>query len=163
MTTHIPADLDPALDLVLEREIAAPRDLIFTCWTTPEHLVHWFMPQPHRVVSCELDPRVGGACNTTVDVDGAVMENKGIYLEVIPNEKLVFTDGYSVGWKPAPEPFMTAILVFGELPGGRTKYTAIARHRKADTANQHKAMGFHEGWGIVATQLEAYAQGLMAQ
>jgi uncharacterized protein YndB with AHSA1/START domain len=121
------------------------------------------MPQPHRVVSCELDPRVGGACNTTVDVDGAVMENKGIYLEVIPNEKLVFTDGYSVGWKPAPEPFMTAILVFGELPGGRTKYTAIARHRKADTANQHKAMGFHEGWGIVATQLEAYAQGLMAQ
>ncbi len=57
------------------------------------------------------------------------MENKGVYLEVIPNEKLVFTDAYSAGWKPAPDPFMTAIVTFEDLGGGRTRYTAIARHR----------------------------------
>jgi uncharacterized protein YndB with AHSA1/START domain len=104
--------------------------------------------------------RPGGACNTTFDVDGNIMENNGVYLEVVPNEKLVFTDAYSVGWKPAPEPFMTAIVTFEDLGGGRTKYTAIARHRSPETAKTHKDMGFFDGWGTVATQLEAYAQGL---
>ena len=46
------------------------------------------------------------------------------------------------------------------LEHGRTRYTAIARHRNADTAKAHKDMGFFDGWGTVATQLEAYAQGL---
>jgi uncharacterized protein YndB with AHSA1/START domain len=158
--THGNAGLDPELDLVLVRDLNAPRDLIYACWTTPKHLVHWFVPKPHKVTACTLDVRVGGAFNTTFDVDGAVMENLGVYLEVIPNEKLVFTDAYSAGWKPAAEPFMTAILTFEDLGGGRTRYTAIARHRTKDTARQHKDMGFYDGWGTVADQLEAYAKGL---
>lgn len=155
--------LDPTLDLVLEREIAAPRDLIYTCWTTPEHLVHWFVPKPHKVTACHLDVRVGGAFNTTFEVDGNLMENNGVYLEVIPGEKLVFTDAYTVGWKPAPEPFMTAILTFEDAGPGRTRYRAVARHCNAETAKTHADMGFHDGWGTVVTQLEAYAQGLMQE
>lgn len=155
--------LDPTLDLVLEREIAAPRDLIYTCWTTPEHLVHWFVPKPHKVTACHLDVRVGGAFNTTFEVDGNLMENNGVYLEVIPGEKLVFTDAYTVGWKPAPEPFMTAILTIEDAGPGRTRYRAVARHRNAETAKTHADMGFHDGWGTVVTQLEAYAQGLMQE
>ena len=154
-------DFDPALDLVLSREIAAPRDLLYTCWTTPEHLVHWFVPKPHRVVACTLDPRPGGACNTTFEVDGTTMENHGVYLEVIPNEKLVFTDAYTLGWKPAADPFMTAIVTFTDLGQGRTRYTAIARHRSEQAAQAHREMGFFDGWGTVATQLEGYARGLM--
>lgn len=153
-------DLDPDLDLVLVRELAAPRAVIWRCWTEPEHLIQWFVPKPHKVTACYLDVRVGGACNTTFDVEGAVMENKGVYLEVVPGEKLVFTDTYTEGWKPAAEPFMTAIVTFEDLGGGRTRYTAVARHRNAETARQHRDMGFHDGWGTVATQLEAYAQGL---
>ena len=112
------------------------------------------------MTACDLDVRVGGRCNTTFDVDGNEMQNSGVYLEVVPNEKLVFTDAYTEGWKPAPEPFMTAILTFEDIGGGRTKYTAIARHRNADTAKAHKDMGFYDGWGTVVTQLEEYAQGL---
>lgn len=153
-------DLDPDLDLVLVRELAAPRAVIWRCWTEPEHLMQWFVPKPHKVTACHLDVRVGGACNTTFDVEGAVMENKGVYLEVVPGEKLVFTDTYTEGWKPAAEPFMTAIVTFEDLGGGRTRYTAVARHRNAETARQHRDMGFHDGWGTVATQLEAYAQGV---
>ncbi len=153
-------DLDPDLDLVLVRELAAPRAVIWRCWTEPEHLMQWFVPKPHKVTACHLDVRVGGACNTTFDVEGAVMENKGVYLEVVPGEKLVFTDTYTEGWKPAAEPFMTAIVTFEDMGGGRTRYTAVARHRNAETARQHRDMGFHDGWGTVATQLEAYAQGL---
>ncbi len=155
-------ELDPDLDLVLTRDIAAPRALIYQCWTSEAHLPHWFVPRPHRVTACTLDPRPGGVCNTTFEVDGNVMENRGVYLEAIPNEKLVFTDAYTEGWKPAAEPFMTAILTFEDLGDGRTRYTAVARHRNTETARQHKEMGFHDGWGTVATQLEAYAQGLMS-
>jgi len=153
-------EFDPDLDLVLVRELAAPRAVIWRCWTEPEHLMQWFVPKPHKVTACHLDVRVGGACNTTFDVEGAVMENKGVYLEVVPEEKLVFTDTYTEGWKPAAEPFMTAIVTFEDLGGGRTRYTAVARHRNAESARQHRDMGFHDGWGTVATQLEAYAQGL---
>ena len=154
-------EFDPALDLVLVRELAAPRLVIWDCWTTAEHLMQWFVPRPHRVTACHLDVRVGGACDTTFEVDGTVIENRGVYLEVIPEERLVFTDSYTVGWKPAPEPFMTAIVTFEDLGGNRTRYTAVARHRNAETAQTHAEMGFHDGWGTVATQLEAYARGLM--
>jgi uncharacterized protein YndB with AHSA1/START domain len=155
-------DLDPDLDLVLVRELNAPRAVIWRCWTEPEHLKQWFVPKPHRVTACHLDVRVGGACNTTFDVEGAVMENKGVYLEVVPGEKLVFTDTYTEGWKPAAEPFMTAIVTFEDIGGGRTRYTAVARHRNAESARQHRDMGFHDGWGTVATQLEEYARGMGA-
>ena len=153
-------DLNPETDLVLTREINAPREILYKCWTTPEHLVHWFVPKPHKVTACELDVRPGGKCNTTFEVDGTEMPNNGVYLEVIPNEKLVFTDTYTEGWKPNPEPFMTAILTFEDIGNGRTRYTAIARHRSKETAESHKQMGFYDGWGTVVTQLEEYAQGL---
>jgi uncharacterized protein YndB with AHSA1/START domain len=152
--------LDPALDLVLTRDINAPREILYRCWTTPEHLVHWFVPKPHKVTACELDLRPGGKCNTTFNVDGNEMQNNGVYLEVIPNEKLVFTDTYTEGWKPNPEPFMTAILTFEDIGNGRTRYTATARHRSAEAAKTHADMGFYDGWGTVVDQLEAYAQGL---
>ena len=157
------ADFDPELDLVLERTLSAPRDLIWKCWTTPEHLMEWFVPKPHKVVACSLDLRPGGACNTTFDVEGNIMENKGVYLEVIPGEKLVFTDTYTADWKPKPDPFMTAIITFADAGPGNTLYRAIVRHRSKDAAAQHDAMGFQDGWGTVATQLEAYAQGLHAK
>ena len=152
--------LDPETDLVLIRDINAPREILWMCWTTPEHLVHWFVPKPHRVTDCKLDVRVGGMCNTTFEVDGTKMENDGVYLEVVENEKLVFTDAYTVGWKPNPEPFLTAILTFEDIGNGCTRYTAVARHRSKEAAEQHKTMGFYDGWGTVATQLEEYARGL---
>jgi len=153
-------ELDPDTDLSFTRTLAAPRRLIWDCWTKAEHIPHFFVPSPHRVTAVDLDLRVGGRFNTTFDVDGNIMANHGVYLEVVPQEKLVFTDAYAEGWKPAPDPFMTAILLFSDAPGGATTYTAIARHRSPETARTHRDMGFFDGWGTVATQLEAYARGL---
>ena len=76
MTPQDLPDFDPALDLVLQRDLNAPREVIYDCWTKPEHLIHWFVPKPHRVTACHLDLRVGGACNTTFDVDGTEMVTK---------------------------------------------------------------------------------------
>lgn len=152
-------DLDPKTDLKLERLIRAPRALIWECWTSAEHIPHFFVPRPHRVTACAIDLRVGGRFDTTFEVEGNVMENRGVWLEVVPQEKLVFTDAYSEGWKPAPDPFMTAILMFEDAPEG-TKYTAIARHRSPEACKTHEDMGFFSGWGTVVDQLEAYAQSL---
>lgn len=155
-------DLDPNTDLSFTRTLAAPRQLIWDCWTDPKHVPHFFVPAPHKVTAVDIDLRVGGRFNTTFEVDGNLMDNHGVYLDVVPNEKLVFTDAYTEGWKPAPEPFMTAILLLADAADGNTTYTAIARHRNSESRKSHEDMGFFDGWGTVAAQLEAYAQGLMS-
>lgn len=155
-------DLDPATDLSFTRTLAVPRKLVWECWTKATHIPHFFVPKPHKVTAVDLDLSVGGRFNTTFDVDGTVMNNHGVYLEIVPQQKLVFTDTYTEGWKPAPEPFMTAILLFSDAPGGGTTYTAIARHRTPDICKSHEDMGFFDGWGTVVTQLEEYATGMLA-
>lgn len=155
-------DLDPTTDLSFTRTLAVPRMLIWECWTSPEHIPHFFVPKPHRVTACDIDLRVGGRFNTTFDVDGQQMENNGVWLELIPGRKFVFTDAYGEDWKPAPDPFLTAIVLLDDAPGGGATYTAIARHRSAEACRRHEEMGFFDGWGTVATQLEAYARSLAA-
>jgi len=150
--------LDPNTDLKLERVVDAPRDLLWACWTTPEHIKRFFIPVPHKVTECDIDLRVGGRFNTVFDVDGQEMRNQGVFLEIDPGRKLVFTDGYTEGWKPAADPFMTAILLLEDAGEGQTRYTAIARHATAEKREQHEQMGFHEGWGIVLDQLVAYVK-----
>ena len=153
-------DLDPNTDLSFTRNLDVPRALVWECWTSPEHIPHFFVPRPHKVTACDIELRVGGRFNTTFDVDGTIMENKGVYLELIKEEKLVFTDAYTEGWKPAPDPFMTAILLLEDADDGGTLYKAIARHRSRETAEQHKEMGFYDGWNTVADQLSEYAATL---
>ena len=153
-------ELDPEMDLSFTRILAAPRPLIWACWTQAQHIPHFFIPAPHRVTACDIDLRVGGRFNTQFDVGGTVMDNKGVYLDVVVQEKLVFTDGYTEGWKPAPDPFMTAIILLADADAGQTRYTAIARHRTPEARQSHEDMGFYDGWGQVATQLEAYAKTL---
>lgn len=152
--------LDPETDLSFTRKLAVPRALVWECWTTPEYIRHFFVPRPHEVTSCEIDLRVGGRFNTVMKVGEHEMDNKGVYLEVVDGEKLVFTDAYSEGWKPAPDPFMTAIILLEDDPEGGTTYTAIARHRSPEARKTHEDMGFFDGWGTVVTQLEEYARTL---
>lgn len=152
--------LDPKTDLTFTRTINAPRAHVWECWTTPEHIKNFFVPKPHSIEKCEIDLRVGGKFNTTMNVAGNLMENEGVYLEVENGKRLVFTDTYSEGWKPAADPFMTAIIEFEDDGKGGTIYTATARHRTTDACQSHKDMGFYDGWGTVAAQLEEYAQTL---
>ena len=152
--------LNPETDLSFTRTLNAPRALIWECWTTPEHIKHFFVPKPHSIESCEIDLRVGGRFNTVMNVDGHLMDNKGVYLEVVERTRLVFTDTYTEGWAPVPDPFMTAILDLEDDGDGGTIYTATARHRSPEAKKTHEDMGFFDGWGTVATQLEDYAQSL---
>lgn len=151
---------DPEKDLQLERIIDVPRERVWQCWTTPEHIKHFFIPRPHSIKSCDIDLRPGGRFSTVFVIDGNEINNDGVILEVEEGHKLVFTDGYTEGWTPTAEPFMTAILLLEDAGDGKTRYTAIARHRNAQARQQHEEMGFYVGWGIVVDQLTDYAKTL---
>lgn len=144
---------DPNLDLVLERVVEVPRELIWTAWTTPEHVCKWFCPRPWTVTDCEIDLRPGGIFRTTMrSPEGEEHPNVGCYLEVIPGERLIWTDMLLPGFRPAEQGFMTAIITLETVAEG-TRYTAVAQHRDEETRKQHEEMGFHEGWNAVLDQL----------
>jgi len=56
---------------------------------------------------------------------------------------------------PSEQPFMTVILTFDELPGGRTRYTARVSHWTVADREKHEEMGFHQNWPAAADQLAA--------
>jgi len=158
MTTHATPVQDR--DLILTRIINAPREKVYRAWTEPELLKQWFAPLPYTVEKAEIDVRPGGSSNIVMkDPDGNLMACPGIFLEVIPNEKLVMTDAYTSAWQPSEKPFMTAVVTFEEYEG-KTKYTARARHWTLADKETHEKMGFHEGWGLCADQLESLASKL---
>jgi uncharacterized protein YndB with AHSA1/START domain len=147
---------DPKLDLVLERVVDVPPELVWTAWTTPEHVRHWFVPRPWTITDCEIDLRPGGAFRTTMrSPEGQEFPNSGCFLEIIPNQRLVFTDTLLPGYRPSPNPFFTAVLTL-EPSGKGTRYVAIAIHGNDDTRKKHEEMGFHSGWGTVLEQLVDY-------
>jgi uncharacterized protein YndB with AHSA1/START domain len=126
---------------------------VFRAWTEPELLKQWFTPRPWTAPVAVLDVRPGGS-NLIImrDPDGNEYPNRGVYLEVVPNERLVITDAYTEAWTPSEKPFMTAILTFEDV-NGDTRYTARVLHWSVADREEHEKMGFHEGWGQCADQL----------
>ena len=147
-------------ELSLTRLINAPCDKLFRCWIEPALIVQWFTPPPWRTIHAETDVRPGGASYIVMKgPDGIEMPNRGVYLEVVKNEKIVFTDAYESAWVPSGKAFFTCILTFAD-EGGKTRYSARALHWNAEDSKAHEAMGFHVGWGTATDQLEALAKTL---
>lgn len=157
-----PIRFNPEIDLKLERILDVPAHLLFQAWTTPTHMKHFFCPKPYGTENIEIDLRPGGEISMDiVGPDGQRFPNKGCYLEIVENRRLVWTDAMTGGFRPAEKPFMTGFVDFEDLVDGTTRYTAVALHPNAETKAQHEAMGFHEGWGIVADQLVEYIKTSM--
>jgi uncharacterized protein YndB with AHSA1/START domain len=150
-------------DLVLERIVDVPPELVYKAWTTPKHLMPWFCPKPYRTVECEIDLRPGGIFFAQmVDPQGNKLPAEpGCYLEIVPNRKLVWTSALGPGYRPldasAAPWFFTAVLTF-EPHGSGCKYTATAMHSNSEHAAAHEKMGFSQGWGAVLTQLVDYVK-----
>ena len=152
-------------DLVLERTIEAPVDLLWKAWTDPDHLRKWWAPKPYETIECEIDLRPGGVFHTRmIGPDGFDEPGTGCFLEIVPNRKIVWTSVLGPEYRPvAPENCgglsFTAIVTF-DAQGGRTRYRAVAMHKDEADRDMHEKMGFHEGWGTVAGQLEQVAREL---
>lgn len=161
MTAERPADAADSRELVLTREFDVVAAKLFRCWTEAELIKQWFVPKPWTVARAEVDVRPGGRSLIVMQSpEGQEMPNEGVYLEVVPGRKLVFTDAYTAGWAPAEKPMFTGIIEFEDLGNGRTRYTARARHWTVEDCKAHENMGWHEGWGICADQMADLARTL---
>ncbi|MDQ4135947.1 MAG: SRPBCC family protein [Pseudomonadota bacterium] len=142
-------------ELSITRLIHASPEAVYRVWT--ERLGEWWAPKPYTTPVVELDLRPGGRGLMEMRApDGTRMPHEGVFLEVVPNRKIVSTNAFTAGWIPQ-EPFMVAIWTF-EPEGTGTRYTARVRHWSAEATKRHEDMGFHVGWGIVTDQLAALAE-----
>lgn len=166
MSPHI---FNPQTDLKLERIVGVPRDRVWRAWTQPEHLMRWFCPLPWTTVACEIDLRPGGAFNTTMrSPEGQEFPQRGCYLDVVPGERLVWTDGLTAGYRPSDRGYLTSdggfyvtAIIALESVGTQTRYTAIALHADTASRDKHAAMGFTEGWGTALDQLVEHCRARM--
>ena len=158
---------DPARDLVLERVVDVPPALVWRAWTVPEHVKRWFTPAPWTTMECEIDLRPGGIFRTVMrSPEGETFPNLGCYLEIVENERLVWTTALAPGYRPAESAgagdpcgvgFLTAVIALESLGQG-TRYTALAMHGNEEGRTNHEKLGFHDGWGKALDQLVALAR-----
>ncbi|RYG38514.1 polyketide cyclase [bacterium] len=140
-------------ELVISRVLNAPRDLVYRAWTNPDLLSKWWTPRPWSTPVVEMDLKPGGVFRTVMkDPEGNEYPNAGVFLEVT-SDKIVFTDAFTPGWFPNPDPFILAIITFEE-EDGKTRYTARVRHFSVEAKEKHEEMGFHDGWGTGLSQFE---------
>lgn len=156
-------------DLVLERTLDAPVDLVWKAYTDPQHLKRWFAPKPYEISEIELELEPGGIFRirmTGPDGFDTGHGTPGCVLEVIEREKLVWTSALGPGYRPNEagegcDSFpMTAVITLADAGGGKTHYKAVALHKDAADRDTHEKMGFQDGWGTTATQLEQLAKTL---
>lgn len=88
--------------------------------------------------------------------DGEVMPQNGIYLAFDEGRRFITTDAIQGDFEPAG-PFMIGFWEI-EPEGSGTRFTGRARHWTDEALEQHKAMGFEAGWGVMADQLKALCE-----
>lgn len=147
------------LDLTISRVIKAPRSAVWSAWTDPASFEQWWIPAPARCRVVEMDLRPGGALVTHIGEDGGdfVPHLSGCFLAIDHLERIVFTNALVGGWRPAEQPFMTAIITLQEHPTG-TDYAARVMHKNNADRKMHEELGFYDGWGTVADQLARLAE-----
>jgi uncharacterized protein YndB with AHSA1/START domain len=137
--------------IVIERELDAPRELVWRVWTDPDEVAKWWGPEhfttPREKI--ELDLRPGGVCRMTmVGPDGEEYPNDGEFRIVEPPERLSF--GEQVTEHPMIESGETTVE-FVDLGGDRTKVVVTSRMVCADELVDMA----HAGWGSQLDKLEA--------
>lgn len=142
-------------ELSIARFINAPPGVVWQVWT--ERLAEWWSPKPWTTRIIENDMRAGGRMAMVMTgPEGETSPLEGVYLEVVPQQAIVFTNVFTVGWVPQT-PFMVGFFTFTPSDGG-TQYQAGARHWDEATMKQHEAMGFADGWSKAADQLAALVE-----
>ena len=124
--------------LTLKRRFNAPPAKVFAAWTDPEKMKRWMGPEGVQGISCEIDPRVGGRYRLVMRApNGEEHDVSGVYREVMPNEKLVFT----WAWKSTPERESLVTLTF-KPDGAGTLLTLMHEQFFDETARDHHQHGW---------------------
>ena len=142
-------------ELSITRFIAAPPEKVWDIMTN--RIAEWWCPKPWRAEFDTLERRPGGTSSCTMyGPNGEVHPHPGFVLAWDEGRRFAFTDAIIGDLQPAG-PFMIGIWSM-EAEGAGTHYTAVARHWTAEARDQHKAMGFDDGWGACADELKALCE-----
>jgi uncharacterized protein YndB with AHSA1/START domain len=132
----------------------APRELVFECMTTPEHLTHFWGPVgvTTPIENITVDLRPGGAFETIMvdDGNGAEYPMKAVFVEVTPPERLVFSE-------PDVEGGMTTAITFTDLGDGRTEVVA----HQTNVPEMYRTPEAEEGMKSSFGRFEAYLATLV--
>jgi uncharacterized protein YndB with AHSA1/START domain len=132
--------------IVITREFDAPRELVFNAWTDPKHMAHWWGPRGFTNPVCELDARPGGLiCIDMRGPDGTVYPMKGVFHEVFPPERLVFTSSAVFDAWGNPQLEVLNTVTFAEHDG-KTKLTLPARVTKVTPEVAGAFAGMKQEW-----------------
>ena len=139
VTVTLPSDREIAFTRVFER----PRHLLFEAWTTPEHLRHWWGCEGSSITRCDIDLHVGGAWHLVMRMaDGSSHPFQGVYREIVPNERLVYSERYDAPHIGSPE-WLTTVN-FDDFEGA-TRLTHTILHRSRELRDGHLQAGMEAG------------------
>jgi uncharacterized protein YndB with AHSA1/START domain len=141
-------------EFVLTRVFAAPRRLVFEAWTKPEHVRRWYGCSIMTLTECDIDLRVGGAWRYVMRApDGAEHTMTGVYREIAPPGRIVYTERYVTAGFASNEALVT--VIFAEHDG-LTTLTSTVTHASQEDCDGHLASGMDRGAAQVYDRLEAH-------
>jgi uncharacterized protein YndB with AHSA1/START domain len=146
--------------ILIEREFAAPRHLVFEAWTTPELVGRWWSADMGETTHTEIDLRVGGTWRyVMVTHDGFEVAFHGEYREIVTNERIVSTEAYE--GLPDPEANATPnTATFDDLGDGRTKLTVLVQCPSREVRDAIIESGMEGGLQKALNFLEEVARSL---
>ena len=138
-------------ELVFTRVFNSPRQRVFDAWTKPEHLVRWYGCHSSSLIVCEVDLRVGGSyCFVARMSDGTEHALSGVYRDIVPPERLVFTQRFN---DDADKEALVALLL--EERNGKTTMTMTALYRSAEDRQAVLDIGVAKGTTETFERLDA--------
>ena len=148
----LPADTQ----ILITREFAAPRHLVYRAWTTPELIKRWWSAKRGQVTLAEVDLRVGGRWRfVMVTEDGFEVGFHGEYRELVENERIVCTEVY----EGMPDGIAVNTMTFAEA-GGHTSLTILVEHSCREHRDAHIESGMEDGLQDAMDLLEQVALSL---
>lgn len=154
LAEHLPAMGFDARSVVIERFYAAPPALVFQCWTDPKQMASWWGPHGFTNPVCELDVRVGGKWRIVMRApDGTDYPCGGVYQEIAPGERLVFTN---IATDAAGKPVLAGLttVTFADVDG-KTRLTVSARMTALVDYAVRYLEGMQAGWTQSLERLES--------
>jgi uncharacterized protein YndB with AHSA1/START domain len=175
MTIATGPEPEASNELTLTRVFDAPRQLVFKCWIEPGHLARWWGPRGFTNPVCEGDPRKGGTYRIVMKApDGSEHPMKGVFREIVPNERIVKEDDLSehseqshdlydpTRDKSKPPVFKILTTVTFADEGRGTRVTIRQRFARADIRDNVVKIGIAEGWSSSFEKLDDIVAALKA-
>ena len=147
------------LEIAFSREFDAPRDLVFECFTKPEHLRRWYGRRVDEMTVCEVDLRVGGKWRFVLAEGGEEMAIYGEFLEIDPPERLVQTEYFEGEFFEMMGAGTVNTMVLEERDG-RTLMTLTALYKTREARDTVLQSPMEQGAGESFDRLEELLQML---